>query len=340
MLGMTSVDIGIDLGTATVLVFVKNKGVVLNEPSVVAVEKESRQVLAIGKEARKMVGRTPGNILAIRPLKDGVIADYDAAEAMLKYFIRRISGKRALIKPRIIVCAPSGVTSVEKRAIVDAAAQVGARQTDIIEEPMAAALGAGLDIIKPEGHMVVDIGGGTTDVAVLSLGGIVLSDSIRTGGNKMDESIARYIKQEYNVLVGERTAEEAKIEAGTAVCGLRRKSYEFRGRDLLAGMPKTVSVDSTEICRAMEESLDGILRTIRSVLEKTPAELSGDISEKGIVITGGGALLHGIEELITKETGVSAQAADDPVSCVALGTGRALEEFESVHSSWVSPRRV
>ncbi len=338
MLGMAT-DIGIDLGTATVLVFVKGRGIVLREPSVVAIETHSRRVIAVGEEARRMVGRTPGSIVAIRPLRDGVIADYQVTEAMLKYFIRKISGQKALVKPRIIVCAPTGVTSVERRAISDAAAQVGARKTEIIEEPLAAALGAGLDIMQPAGHMVVDVGGGTSDIAVLSLGGIVISESIRVGGDKMDEAIIRYVRDTHNVLIGERTAEDIKIAAGSAMPGFRHETYEMRGRDLLTGLPKTVTIASDEIASALEESLDAIVRTVRFVMEQTPPELAGDISERGLVMTGGGALLSGFAELITKETGVAAVVADDPVSCVAKGTGRALEEFSAIHSSWVELKR-
>ena len=328
-------DIGIDLGTASILVYVKGQGVVLREPSVVAVEKDTRKIIAIGAEAQRMVGRTPGNIIAIRPLKDGVIADYAITEAMLKYFVRKVSGQRTLFKPRVIVCAPSGVTSVEKRAILDAAGQVGARRTEIIEEPLAAALGAGLDICQPSGHMVMDIGGGTTDVAVISLGGTVLSESVRIGGDKMDEAIIRHLRLQHNLLIGERTAEDVKIQAGSAVLGLRQQTCELRGRDLVSGLPKTVTVTSDEICEALQEALEAMVRIVKNVMEKTPPELAGDISEKGLVMTGGGALLHGLDVLLTRETGVTAVVAEDPVSCVAMGTGRALEEFEAIYSQYV-----
>ncbi len=328
-------DIGIDLGTATILVYVRGQGVVLREPSVVAIEKDSRKIIAIGTEAQRMVGRTPGSIVAIRPLRDGVIADYAVTEAMLKYFIRKVSGQRALFKPRVIVCAPSGVNSVEKKAILDAAAQVGARRTEIIEEPLAAALGAGLDITQPSGHMIMDIGGGTTDAAVISLGGIVVSESVRMGGDKMDEAIIRHLRLEHNLLIGERTAEEVKIQIGSAVPGLRQATHELRGRDLVSGLPKTVTVTSDEICQALQEPLEAMVRIVKNVLERTPPELAGDISEKGLVMTGGGALLFGLDVLLARETGVTAVIAEDPVSCVALGTGRALEEFAAIDSQYV-----
>jgi rod shape-determining protein MreB and related proteins len=328
-------DIGIDLGTATILVYVKGQGVVLREPSVVAIEKDSRKIIAIGSEAQRMVGRTPGNILAIRPLRDGVIADYAVTEAMLKYFIRKVSGHRALFKPRVIVCAPSGVNSVEKKAILDAAGQVGARRTEIIEEPLAAALGAGLDICQPTGHMIMDIGGGTTDAAVISLGGTVVSESLRVGGNRMDEAIIRHLRMEHNLLIGERTAEDVKIQAGSAVPGLRQISYELRGRDLVSGLPKTLTITSDEICLALQEPLEAMVRVVKSVMEKTPPELAGDISEKGLVMTGGGSLLFGLDVLLSKETGVTAVVTEDPVSCVALGIGQALEKFPAIYSQYV-----
>ncbi len=330
-----SMDIGIDLGTASVLVYLKGKGIVLQEPSVVAVEKDTRRVIAIGEEARRMVGKTPGNIVAIRPLRDGVIADYDITEAMLKYFIRSICGPRSMVKPRVIVCVPSGVTSVEKRAVIDAAAQAGSRHTEVIEEPLAAALGAGLNICEPKGHMVVDVGGGTTDIAVLSLGGIVVSESIRVGGDKLDEAIVRYIKRVYNLLIGERTAEDVKITIGSAIPGQKDARYSVRGRDLMSGLPKTVEVTSAEISEALAESIESIIATIKAIMEKTPPELAGDIAEKGIVMTGGGALLDSFDILLSRETGVPVTVAEDPVSCVARGAGRALEEFSGIQSSWV-----
>jgi len=335
-----AMEMGIDLGTASVLVFVKGKGIVLNEPSVVAVEKDSRKVIAIGEEARRMVGKTPGNIVAIRPLRDGVIADYDITEAMLKYFIRSICGSRTMVKPRVVVCVPSGCTAVEKRAVTDAAVQAGSRKTDVIEEPLAAALGAGLDILQPRGHAVVDIGGGTTDIAVLSLGGIVLSESIRTGGDKFDEAIIRYIKRVYNLLIGERTAEEVKISIGTAIPGINKGTFGIRGRDLMSGLPKTVEVTSQEISEALAEPIEDIIATLKYVLERTPPELAGDIAEHGVVMTGGGSLLHDFDVRITRETGVPVIVADDPISCVAKGAGRALEEFETVASNWVPLKRA
>jgi rod shape-determining protein MreB len=321
-------DIGIDLGTATVLIYVKGKGIVLREPSVVAMERDTKKVLAIGTEARKMLGRTPGNIIATRPLREGVIADYDVTEAMLKSFISRVTGSRFFARPRVMVCVPAGVTTVEKRAVIEAAIQAGARHAQLIEEPLAAALGAGLDITLPTGHMVVDIGGGTTDVAVLSLGGVVRSESIRIGGDKFDEAIIRYVKLKHNLLIGERSAEEIKIQVGSAGCDSRNESMEIRGRDLMHGLPKNVVIASEEIREALAEHVTAICDTIRTVLEATPPELSADIIEKGVIMTGGGAMLHGLDKVITARTGVPAYLADDPVSCVAKGTGKALENFE------------
>lgn len=321
-------DIGIDLGTATVLIYVKGKGIVLQEPSVVAMERDTKKVLAIGTEARKMLGRTPGNIIATRPLREGVIADYDVTEAMLKSFISRVSGLRFFARPRVMVCVPAGVTTVEKRAVIEAAIQAGARQAQLIEEPLAAALGAGLDITLPTGHMVVDIGGGTTDVAVLSLGGVVRSESIRIGGDKFDEAIIRYVKLKHNLLIGERSAEEIKIQVGSAGCDSRNETMEIRGRDLMHGLPKNVTITSEETREALAEHVTAICDTIRTVLEATPPELSADIIEKGVIMTGGGAMLHGLDKVITSRTGVPAYLADNPVSCVALGTGKALENFQ------------
>jgi rod shape-determining protein MreB len=321
-------DIGIDLGTATVLIYVKGKGIVLKEPSVVAIDRDTKQVLAIGTQARRMLGRTPGNIIATRPLREGVIADYDITELMLKDFIRRVCGPRLLSRPRVLVCVPAGVTTVEKRAVIEATMQAGARQASLIEEPLAAALGAGLDITQPTGHMVVDIGGGTTDVAVLSLGGIVRSESLRLGGDKFDEAIVRYVKNKHNLLIGERTAEEIKIAIGSAGCDSRDLETDVRGRDLMTGLPKNVVMTSAEVRESLTESVTSICEVIRSVLEATPPELSADIIEKGVIMTGGGAMLHGLDKVITAETGVPAYLAEDPVSCVALGTGKALEMFD------------
>ncbi len=326
-------DIGVDLGTANVLVYIKGKGVVLREPSVVAIDRDSNKVLAIGEEARKMLGRTPGNIVAIRPLREGVIADYDTTESMLRHFIEKVAGRSFIFKPRIMVCIPSGVTTVEKRAVLEAAVQAGARKTYLIEEPLAAALGAGLDISEPYGAMVVDIGGGTTDVAVISLGGIVASESLRIGGDKFDDAIMRYVKKEYNMMIGERTAEEIKMNIGTAIRGRREGSMEVRGRDLLSGLPKTVRMSAVETGEALNEPVEAIVQCVKAVLEITPPELAADIMDRGIVMTGGGALLYALDELIQKETGIPTYLAEDPLSCVALGTGKALESIENLEDS-------
>ncbi|HEY8347515.1 MAG TPA: rod shape-determining protein [Symbiobacteriaceae bacterium] len=321
-------DIGIDLGTATVLIYVKGKGIVLQEPTVVALERDTKRILAIGTEARRMLGRTPGNIVAIRPLREGVIADYDVTEAMLKEFLRKVCGPRLLARPRVMICVPAGVTAVEKRAVIEAATQAGAGKAHIIEEPLAAALGAGLDITQPSGHMVVDIGGGTTDVAVLSLGGIVRSQSIRVGGDNFDEAIVRYVKMKYNLLIGERTGEEIKIGVGSAGFDSRNESMEVRGRDLMTGLPKNITITSAETREALADPVNAICDTIKAVLESTPPELAADIIEKGVVMTGGGSLLHGLDKVISARTGVPAYLAPDPVSCVALGTGIALEKYD------------
>lgn len=326
-------DIGVDLGTANVLVYIKGKGVVLREPSVVAIDRDTNKVLAIGEEARKMLGRTPGNIVAIRPLREGVIADYDTTESMLRHFIEKVAGRSFIFKPRIMVCIPSGVTTVEKRAVLEAAVQAGARKTYLIEEPLAAALGAGLDISEPYGAMVVDIGGGTTDVAVISLGGIVASESLRIGGDKFDDAIVRYVKKEYNMMIGERTAEEIKMNIGTAIRGRREGSMEVRGRDLLSGLPKTVRMSAVETGEALNEPVEAIVQCVKAVLETTPPELAADIMDRGIVMTGGGALLYALDELIQKETGIPTYLAEDPLSCVALGTGKALESIENLEDS-------
>lgn len=333
-------DIGIDLGTATVLIYVKGKGVVLEEPSVVAMKRDTKEVLAIGTEARRMLGRTPGNIIATRPMREGVIADYDVTEAMLKSFIRRVCGPRIFSRPRVMVCVPAGVTTVEKRAVVEAALQAGARQASLIEEPLAAALGAGLDITQPTGHMVVDIGGGTTDIAVLSLGGIVRSESIRVGGDKFDEALVRYVKAKYNLLIGDRTGEEIKMTVGSAGCDSRNVTMDIRGRDLMSGLPKNIAITSAETRDALADLVTSICDTIRSVLESTPPELAADIIEKGIVMTGGGAMLHGLDKVITARTGVPVYLADKPVSCVALGTGKALESFSMQDNHLVVLKRI
>lgn len=324
-----SEDVGIDLGTASILVFLKGKGIVLREPSVVAIDKDSDKVIAVGEEARQMLGRTPGYIVAVRPLKDGVIADYEITEKMLNYFIRKVVGKRLFFKPRIIVCVPTDATDVEERAVRQATIQAGARQAFLIEEPLAAAMGAGINIADPTGNMIVDIGGGTTDIAVLSLGGIVCRSSLRLGGDKFDEAIIRYVRREYNLLIGERTAEEVKIKIGNAFPPQQRKedTVEVRGRDLLTGLPRTIVMSSRETWLALQEALESVVNAVREVLEKTPPELASDILNNGIVMTGGGALLHGLDLLISKETNLPVHIADDPISCVALGTGKALNSI-------------
>ena len=332
-------DIGIDLGTATVLVYVKGKGIVLREPSVVAIDKNSNKLMAVGEEARRMLGRTPGNIVAIRPLRDGVISDYDITERMLKYFINKICGKR-LFKPRIIVCVPSQVTEVERKAVIDAAEQAGARKVNLIEEPIAAAIGAGLDISKAQGCMVVDIGGGTTDIAVISLGGNVVSTSIKVGGDKFDEAIVRYMRKKHNIMIGERTAEELKINIGCVYPRVQEALLDIRGRNLVSGLPKTITVSSNEMLEALEEPATAVVEAVHSVLERTPPELAADISDRGIVITGGGGLIYGLDNLIHKKTGIDVYVADDAVSCVALGTGKALDNMEVIERSQTNKRRV
>lgn len=336
---MFSRDVGIDLGTANVIVFLRGKGIVIREPSVVAIEQESKRILAVGEEARQMIGRTPGNIVAIRPLKDGVIADYEVTETMLKHFIVKACGKPLLLRPQMVVCVPSRVTSVEKRAVLEACMQAGAKRVLLISEPMAAALGAGLNVAEPHGKMVVDIGGGTTDVAVISLGGEVVADSLRLGGDKFDEAIVQFVKREHNLLIGERTAEEAKIQVATA-CGSRSTSMDIRGRDLMSGLPKNVTLTSEECQTALREPVSAIAESIKEVLEQTPPELTADIIEHGICMTGGGSLLHGLDKLIAETAGVPAYLADDPVSCVALGTGRALENFETFEDHLVVLKKV
>lgn len=317
-------DIGIDLGTASVLVYVKGKGIVLKEPSVVAIDQNTNKFLAVGEEARKMLGRTPGNIIAIRPMKDGVISDYDITERMLKYFIQKAVG-RYLLKPRVIVCVPSGITEVEKRAVMEASNQAGAIKTYLIEEPIAAAIGAGIDITEPSGNMIVDIGGGTTDVAVISLGGIVVSRSIKIAGDECDEAISKYIRKKYNMMIGERSAEELKLSIGSAYKREEEEYKEVRGRNLLTGLPITVNVSSSDMLEALKDPIQEIIDTVHIVLERTPPELAADISNKGILMTGGGALLYGMDKLITEKTGIPVYIANEPVSCVARGTGKALE---------------
>ncbi len=320
-------DIGIDLGTATVIAYMKGKGIVLREPSVVAVDNGTRDVLAVGGEARRMLGRTPGNIVATRPLRDGVISDYTVTEKMLKYFINKVGGK-TLFAPRIMICIPSKVTEVEKKAVIDAATNAGARKVYLIEEPIAAAIGAGIDISKPCGNMVIDIGGGTTDVAVISLGGSVVSTSIKVAGDKFDEAVVKYIKKKHNISIGERTAEDLKINIGCVYPKMQDMEMEVRGRDLMSGLPKTVTVHSSEMLEALIEPAMMIVDAVHSVLEKTPPELAADISDRGIYMTGGGCLVDGLDKLIQEKTGINVMIAQDTVSCVALGTGKALENLD------------
>ncbi|TCK93366.1 rod shape-determining protein MreB [Natranaerovirga hydrolytica] len=322
---MFGTDIGIDLGTASVLVYIKGKGVVLKEPSVVAIDRDTDKILAVGSEARSMLGRTPGNIVAIRPLKEGVISDYTVTEKMLKYFINKAVGRRLLRKPRISVCVPSGVTEVEKRAVEDATYQAGARRVEIIEEPIAAAIGAGIDITKACGSMVVDIGGGTSDIAVISLGGTVVSTSIKIAGDNFDESIVRYMRKKHNLLIGERTAEDIKIKVGTAYKRPEVLTMDIRGRNLVTGLPKTVTVSSEDTEEALREVTSQIVEAVHSVLEKTPPELASDIADRGIVLTGGGSLLQGLDQLIEQKTGINVITADDPLTSVAIGTGKYVE---------------
>lgn len=319
-------DIGIDLGTASVIVFVKGEGIALHEPSVVALDTKTQEIIAVGEEARNMLGRTPGNIIAMRPMREGVIADYDITERMMRYFIQKACGRGFFIKPRIMVCIPPGVTGVEERAVLQAAIQAGARKAFLIEEPLAAALGAGLDISEPSGSMVVDIGGGTTNAAVMSLGGIVNSRTIRVGGDKLDQSIVRYIRKKFNLMVGERSGEEIKITIGTAFpeALIEPLEMQIRGRDLISGLPRGIDITSTHINEAILEPLDAILTAVKETLEQTPPELAADIVNKGIFLTGGGALLSGLDLLISKHTGLPVYVAEDAVSCVALGTGKAL----------------
>jgi len=326
--GFFSNDMAVDLGTANTLVYVRGEGIVLNEPSIVAIHQADNSVLAVGKEAKAMLGRTPGNIVAIRPLKDGVIADFDVTEKMLSYFIRQVHRRRALVRPRIVIGVPSGITQVEKRAVRDSAMQAGAREVYLIEEPMAAAIGAGMPITEPGGNMVVDIGGGTTEVAVISLSGIVYSRSVRIAGDEMDEAIVQYIRKNYNLLVGERRAEEIKIKLGSAYpMGGERRTMEVKGRDLIDGIPKTIVIGDDEIREALREPIMTIVDAVRTALERTPPELAADIVDKGIVLTGGGALLKGLDLLLRQETNLPITVAEDPLSCVALGTGKVLDEL-------------
>ena len=322
-------DIGIDLGTATVIAYVKGRGIVLREPSVVAVDENTGNVLAVGREARRMLGRTPGNIVATRPLRDGVISDYTVTEKMLKYFINKVCG-RFLFAPRIMICIPSQVTEVEKKAVIDAASQAGARKVYLIEEPIAAAIGAGIDIAKPCGNMVVDIGGGTTDIAVISLGGSVVSSSLKIAGDKFDEAIVRYMKKKHNIMIGERTAEDLKVNIGCVYPKIQDMEMDVRGRDLITGLPTTLSIKSSEMMEALLEPAMMIVDAVHSILERTPPELAADISDKGIYMTGGGCLLDGLDKLIQESTGINVMIAQDAISCVAIGTGKALDNLDAL----------
>ncbi len=328
---MAGTDVGIDLGTASILVYIKGKGVVLKEPSVVAFDRDTNKIKAIGEEARLMLGRTPGNIVAVRPLRQGVISDYTVTEKMLKFFIQKAVGKKTFRKPKIAVCVPSGVTEVEKKAVEDATFQAGAREVFIIEEPIAAAIGAGIDISRPCGNMIVDIGGGTTDIAVISLGGTVVSTSIKIAGDDFDEAIVRYMRKKHNLLIGERTAEDIKIKVGSCYPRAEVDSIDVRGRNLVTGLPKTVTVTSEETEEALKESTSQIVEAVHSVLERTPPELTADIADRGIVLTGGGALLRGLEELLESKTGINTMTAEDPMKCVAIGTGKYVEALSGSH---------
>lgn len=323
-------DIGIDLGTANVLIHVKGRGIVLNEPSVVAIDKNTNRVLAVGEEARRMVGRTPGNIVAIRPLKDGVIADFDVTEAMLKHFINKLNVKGFLSKPRILICCPTNITSVEQKAIKEAAEKSGGKKIYLEEEPKVAAIGAGMDIFQPSGNMVVDIGGGTTDVAVLSMGDIVTSTSIKMAGDKFDAEILSYIKKQYKLLIGERTAENIKLTIGTVFPEGKKEEMDIRGRDMVSGLPRTITVSSVEIEKSLREPVNVIVQAAKSVLERTPPELSADIIDRGVILTGGGALLHGIDMLLAEELKVPVLVAESPMDCVAIGTGIMLDNIDRI----------
>lgn len=339
-LNIFSKDMGIDLGTANTLVYVKGTGIVLREPSVVAMNEDTKEVLAVGEEAKNMIGRTPGNIQAIRPMRDGVIADFDVTKSMIKYFVKKSTGSKSLLSPRIVICVPYGVTEVEKRAVEDAALQGGAREAYLIEEPMAAAIGSGLSVAEPEGNMVVDIGGGTTEIAVISLGGIVTAKSIRVGGDELDDAITHYIKREYNLMIGERTAEDIKMTVGSAYDTGIDEVMVIRGRDLVMGLPKIVEIRSSEIRDALRETVNNIVEAIKATLERTPPELASDIMENGIMLTGGGAMLKGLADLINSETGMPVRVAEYPLDCVALGTGKAIEEIDTLKRVLISTRKM
>ncbi len=326
-------DMGIDLGTANTLVHVKGQGIVLSEPSVVAVQTSTSKVLAVGQEAKRMLGRTPGDIVAIRPMKDGVIADFETVEKMIRYFIAKVHKRRALVRPRVVIGVPSGITEVEKRAVRESCEQAGAREIFLIEEALAAAIGANIPIHEPAGHMVVDIGGGTTEIAVISLGGMVIADSIRVAGDEFDEAIIKYMRTQYNLIVGERMAEEVKIRLGNAYPEKKMDKMELKGRDAISGLPRTLEIDSAEVRKAIKEPADQILDAIKHALEKTPPELAADIVERGIVMTGGGSLLKGLDKFISKETGVPVIRAENPLTCVVMGTGKFLEEIKNLYRS-------
>ncbi len=339
--GLFSKDLGIDLGTANSLVHVKGRGIVFTEPSVVAIQRDTGKVLAVGAEAKLMIGRTPGNIIAIRPMKDGVIADFDTTQSMLKYFMTKALGKRpSIIRPRVVICVPSGVTAVEERAVREAALQAGAREAYLIEEPMAAAIGAGLPVHEPTGNMIVDIGGGTTEVAVISLGGIVTSRSIRVGGDEMDDAIIQHIKRTYNLMIGERTSEEIKLQIGSAYQPEATEVYQIRGRDLVSGLPKTIEITAVEVFKALSEPVSSIIEAIKVTLEKTPPELASDIMDRGIVMAGGGSLLRGLDRLVSEETGMPVHIAEEPLNCVGLGTGKVLENIDVLKKVLITPKRI
>ncbi|UCD55035.1 MAG: rod shape-determining protein [Candidatus Omnitrophota bacterium] len=338
LLGLFSNDMGIDLGTASTLVYINNQGIVLCEPSVVAVQAGTSNVLAVGEEAKRMLGRTPGNIVAIRPMRNGVIADFEITEAMLRYFIKKVHNSRRLVRPRMVIAVPSGITEVEKRAVKDSALHAGAREVYMVEEPVVAAIGVGLPIQEPSGNMVIDIGGGTTEMAVISLAGIVFSKSIRIAGDEMDEAIINYLKKTYNLMIGERTAEDIKIRIGSAYPLDEELTMDVRGRDLVAGLPKMITISSEEIREALAEPIAQIIETIRITLERTPPELSADLMEKGLILAGGGSLLRGLDRIISEETGIPVHIAEDPLTAVALGTGKVLSEIRYLKRLAVSPK--
>lgn len=333
-------DMGIDLGTANTLVYVRGKGIILREPSVVALNKDTGAILSVGQEAKNMIGRTPGNIVALRPLKDGVIADFEVTEKMLRYFITKAHKRSKLVRPRIIICVPSGITGVEKRAVIDAAIQAGAREAYLMEEPMAAAIGAGLPVNEPVGNMVVDVGGGTTEVAIISMEGIVVSQSIRVGGDEMDDQIVQYIKNEYKIMIGLRTAEDIKIDIGTAVKQAEEGTRDVRGRDLVTGLPRTITVTAEEIRKAMAEPINGIVTAVKITLEQSPPELSSDLMERGIILAGGGALLTGLDELLREKTGMPVYVAEEPMECIVMGTGKVLEEITNLRRLLITHKRL